>query len=298
MKKLNPSFKIIVIIAVFVILLTGGGLIYLLFFQQEVDSVALNGPLEVKIISLNMQLPLQEQIQLAAGIAYDNDNGRFFISTDEPHTLFTKHEAYIYVLNTNLNKIETTIKLIPDGDLEGITYIGENTIAVASELGTLLYLHDEGGNKFVEQKRVSIFSDGQDHKLGSLAYDTSNQHLYTAEKEGKKTIYKLNREGTLLDSFEPQLADHIISKRAYSLDTDYTIAGMTYADGYLYIFSEAYSTIFKFRITTQKVEEVIGVDQLPEAAGITVKDNQFYFVGDFEDYLPAPQIHIASKPGS
>jgi uncharacterized protein YjiK len=295
MKKFSSSLKIVVLIAVIGVIIAVSGVIYVMYFQREVDSVAQNGPLNAQIIDQEKQLPLLEQIQLAAGIAYDADNDRFFISTDEPHTLITKHEAYVYILNSNLDTLEAKIKLQPDGDLEGITYIGNGTTVAASEPGTLFYLHDEGGNNFVAQKRVTIFNDGQAHKLGSLAYDADNQHLYTAEKEGKKTIYKLDRDGTLLDSFELQLSDSVSAKRAFSLDTDYTIAGMTYADSYLYMFSEAYSTILKFSIETRQVEEVIGVNQLPEAAGITVADNQFYFVGDFENYLPVPQIHVASK---
>jgi uncharacterized protein YjiK len=296
MKKLFSSLKISFFIIGICVILAAGIFIYLRYFQIEVDSIARNGSLKSKIISLNRQLPLLEEIQLAAGITYDVDNDRFFISTDEPHTLIPEHNAYVYVLNGNLDKITATIKLKTDGDLEGITFIGNNTVVVASEAGVLIYLRDEGGNNFVEQKRISIFNDRQSHKLGSLTYDADNQHLYTAEKENKKIIYKLSRDGNLIDSFELVLGEHIKEKRAFSLDDDYTIAGMAYTEGSLYLFSEAFATIFKLGIKIRKVEEVIGVDQLPEAAGITIKGNQFYFVGDFEDYLPAPQIHIASIP--
>jgi len=295
MKKLTSPLGIGTLVVLICALLAGSYFVYAMYFQHEVDSVAQNGPLESQIINQDRQLPLLAEIQYAAGITYDKDNDRFFISTDQPHTLRTIPEAYVYTLNNNLDQIEFALKLETDGDLEGITYIGDNTVVAVSETGTLIYLQANIDITLVEQKRVAIFNDSQAHKLGSLAYDAQNQHLYTAEKEGSKTIYKLDRDGTLLDSFALQVGDTIASNRAYSIETDYTIAGMTYADGTLCIHSEAYSTIFKLDVATQQLTEVLGVDKLPEVAGITVKGNQFYFVGDFENYLPTPQIHVASR---
>jgi uncharacterized protein YjiK len=232
---------------------------------------------------------------LAADIAYDDVNDRFFITTDQPHSFIESSKAYFFVLNHQLDTIEFEIEMQADGDLEGVAAMDGNTAVVVSEPGTLIYLVDEGDDQFIVEKSVSIFNDGKSHKLGSLAYDNDQQHLYTAEKEGEKTIYKLDADGNLLESFELEPADHIPASRAYSLASDYTIAGMTYADGYLYIFSEAYSTIFKFNIETRKIEEVFGVDQLPESSGITLKQNDFYIIGDLENYLPKPSIHIITR---
>lgn len=293
MKKILTRKTTGILILLSILFLAGGGY-YLLFAQPEVDSAARNGPLESEMINQTSQLPLLAEAQLAAGIAYDFEHDRFLISTDEPHTLLPQHEASVFWLNSALTEIIAEIKLPVDGDLEGMAYLGGNTAVTVSEVGTLIYLHVDDDHGVIEQKRTAIFADGQAHKLGSLAYDSDNQHLYTAEKVGSKTIYQLDREGNLLSSFTLQLPNDT----ANSVENAYTIAGMSYTDGYLYLFSEAYATIFKLNVHTQEVEQIWGVDQLPEAAGITIKDNQFYIVGDQENYLPVPQIHIVNMPDS
>lgn len=290
MKKSGTRKTTGILVLLSLIFLSGG--YYVLFAQPEVDSTARNGPLESEMISQAGQLPLLAEAQLAAGMAYDFEHDRFLISTDEPHTLLPQHEASVFWLNSDLSEVIAEIRLPVDGDLEGMAYLGGNTAVTVSEVGTLIYLHVDEGHGLSEQKRTAIFDDGQTHKLGSLAYDSDNQHLYTAEKVGKKTIYQLDRDGNLLTSFTLQAANDPAS----SVENAYTIAGMSYSDGYLYIFSEAYATIFKLNVTTREVEQVLGVAQLPEAAGITIKDNQFYIVGDLENYLPDPQIHIADIP--
>ncbi|MEM7034679.1 MAG: hypothetical protein AAF629_34385, partial [Chloroflexota bacterium] len=266
-------------IAVGTLLIITAIITYMLFFQREVDSVSQNGPLTAEIISINQRLPLMDDVQLAAGIAYDTNNDRFFISTDQPHGLLTSNEAHFFVLNQHLDKIEFAMSIQADGDLEGVTVLDAHTAIVISELGTLIYLVDEGDNDFSVNKSVLIFEDGLSHKLGSLAYDYDRQHIYTAEKEDEKVLYKLDQDGNLLESITLQLSDQVFPNNDASLDTDYTIAGMTYSAGFLYLFSEAYSTIFKFNVETQRIEDVFGVDQLPEVAGITLKGNDFYLIG-------------------
>ncbi|MGB1251466.1 MAG: hypothetical protein ACPG8W_12675 [Candidatus Promineifilaceae bacterium] len=295
MNKQISLFKTIIGIIGLSILLGGGYFIYGSFFQREVDSMARNAPIESTIISINKRQPMPVAVGLAAGIAYDSDNDLFFISTDQPQTLRNIPEAQVHVLNSDLDTVEATTLLTTDGDLEGIAYIGNSTAVAISEIGTLIYLQYDGAGGLVEQRRVTALDDTATHKLGSLAADPVGEHLYSAEKEGTKTIYQFDYAGNLLNSFELTIPDSFASSRAYSLDTDYTIAGMTYADGFLYIFSEAYSTIFKFDLASQQVTEVIGVESLPEVAGITAKGGELVFVGDFESYLPTPVFHIASR---
>jgi hypothetical protein len=112
-----------------------------------------------------------------------------------------------------------------------------------SEVGTIYYL-EENNNEWKEIRRVSIFNENGKHKLGSLAYDPVNERLYSAEKEGRKIIYQISRNGKLLNSYEFSVGD-IAAKREFNINKDFTIAGMTFGNQHLYIFSEAYSTIFK-----------------------------------------------------
>jgi len=166
---------------------------------------------------------------LAAGISWDFDNDRFFISTDQPHGLFTEKIASFIVANTTLDKTLYKKDLETDGDLEGIAYIGNNEVAIISEVGTIYYLK-ENDNEWIETGRVSIFNGNGNHKLSSFAYDLVNERLYTAEKEGKKIIYQISRSGKLMKSFDFSVGD-IPSRREFNISKDYTIAGMAKRTG-------------------------------------------------------------------
>ncbi|MDG2339153.1 MAG: hypothetical protein P8N94_14390, partial [Gammaproteobacteria bacterium] len=145
-------------------------------------------------------------------------------------------------------------------------------------------------NEWENTHSVSVFNGDGNHKLGSLAYDPINKLLYSAEKEGQKIVYTFTREGLLIDSIEFNV-DGMEQKREFDLDNDYTIAGMSFANQHLYIFSEAYSTLFKFDPATQHTVAAYGIEDVHESAGITMKDGAAYLVGDFEDYLPAPNFY-------
>ncbi|MDG1025965.1 MAG: SdiA-regulated domain-containing protein [Gammaproteobacteria bacterium] len=280
--------RVLVISATSVVL--AGIVSYFLLFGEEVDDNFQNGPIQVEPISVMEQIPLFEGV-LAAGISWDYDEDRFFLSTDQPHRLFAEKIASFYVINNTLDKILITKELNTDGDLEGIAYIGDSEVAVISEAGTIYYLKEnKDDNEWENTHSVSVFNGDGNHKLGSLAYDPINKLLYSAEKEGQKIVYTFTREGLLIDSIEFNV-DGMEQKREFDLDNDYTIAGMSFANQHLYIFSEAYSTLFKFDPATQHTVAAYGIEDVHESAGITMKDGAAYLVGDFEDYLPAPNFY-------
>ncbi|MDG2338484.1 MAG: hypothetical protein P8N94_10945, partial [Gammaproteobacteria bacterium] len=131
--------RVLVISATSVVL--AGIVSYFLLFGEEVDDNFQNGPIQVEPISVMEQIPLFEGV-LAAGISWDYDEDRFFLSTDQPHRLFAEKIASFYVINNTLDKILITKELNTDGDLEGIAYIGDSEVAVISEAGTIYYLKE------------------------------------------------------------------------------------------------------------------------------------------------------------
>lgn len=277
------------IILIFLMIISG----YIFFFTKEVDDVAENGPIQSQIISKIDQIPLFEGM-LAASISWDFDKDRFFISTDQPHGLFTDKIASFYVANDSLDKIIYKKDLVTDGDLEGVAYIGEAEVAIISEVGTLYFLK-EIGDEWEVTNKVSIFNGNGKHKLSSLAYDPVNKRLYSAEKKGRKIIYQISRDGNLLNSFEFDVGG-VVTKREFSMNKDYTIAGMAFDNQHLFIFSEAYSTIFKYNPEDKQLTAVFGIKNIHESAGITLKNGIVYLVGDFEDYLPAPNFYKVKLP--
>ncbi|MCP4538717.1 MAG: hypothetical protein GY832_16405 [Chloroflexi bacterium] len=333
--------KYLIVGIVLVVLVTSAGLGSSIWEPKELDDIAENGPIQSELVSPYEQKPLFEGI-LAAGISWDYDNERFFVSTDQPQRLFAKTASF-YVVNAALDQILYQKDLEPDGDLEGIAYLGNNTVVMVSEIGTLYYLRDNG-NEWIVTQSVAIF-DGKGeksqrkhlgllsaqpgvfhkenpverwceqgiesfippvnqgsfpgfsrkHKLGSLAYDRDNEILYTAEKEGTKTIYQISRTGELIDSFE-LTAKNFTAEREFDMATDYTISGMSYSDQHLYILSEAYSTVFVFSLESDQIVRVYGVTGIHESAGITLKEDVACLVGDFESYLPPAQFYLVDMP--
>jgi hypothetical protein len=269
-------------------------LLTVLFQGRELDDASLNGPIDSEVVQAVERKPMFEGV-LAAGIAWDFDQDRFFISTDQPHSLMSNQMATFYVVNAALDRILYQQDFLVDGDLEGIAYIGDSEVAIMSETGTLYFLREEGST-WVGSGDISIFVGQGRHKLSSLAYDADNDVLYSAEKEGAKIIYKISRTGTLLESFELSVSATVSASRPFDLATDYTIAGMTYEDGYLYILSEAYSTIFQYSLEQREAIRVFGVTGIHESAGITLRQGVAYLAGDEESYLPPPQFYVVELP--
>ena len=264
-----------------------------LLLVPELDDVAQNGPLQSQRIQVSTSLPLLENI-LAAGISWNYDRDEFLISTDQPHGLFTGNIATMVVVDRLFSRVLYKLELHTDADLEGIAYIGNGEVAMISERGTLYFVvYRDAGWQL--QRVVSVFTDNRKHKLASLAYDPASQTLYTAEKTGRKTIYQLSREGRLLDQF-PLTVDGLPASRPFNLERDYTISGMAFGNEHLFVFSEAYSTIFKVSQADRQTVAVYGVDGARESAGLALRMNDVWLAGDYESYLPPPRIYKVALP--
>jgi len=268
-------------------------LVFYALTKKEVDDKAVNGPYVSEIIQKTNEIK-QPVDMLYAGISWDYDKDRFFVSTDQPHELFSSGIASFYIFNKTLDTVLFKMDLETNGDLEGISYIGNNEIAIISEAGTLYFLKEQN-KQWKLTNTISLPAENGPYKLASLAYDSKNKHLYTAQKEGKKIIYKMDREGKLLKHFTLEVKNNRTNAKA-SIESDYTISGMTFNKEHLYIFSEAYSTIFKFNPKTKHVDNIYGVENIHESAGITIKKGSIYLVGDFESYLPKPSFYQVDLP--
>lgn len=273
--------------------LVAGLVAYQVLFSVELDSEALNSPISATHLPVERRFDIPEEIALAAGISSVPESGLFVVSTDLPHSLLPQNEAHVFVLDTGFGAILADITVQADGDLEGVVATSADRIVAASEAGTLYVIEGSAADNWSVTAEIRAL-DGSDHKLGSLAYDTDHNHYYSAEKEGPKIIYQFDENGRLLDSFELALPRAISAdaKREFSLNDDFTIAGMHYHEGHLYLFSEAYSTIFKLDVSTRVVVSVLAISGLPESAGITIRDDKLYLLGDLESYLPPPQVHV------
>jgi len=272
--------KVIGVISIILILLIIG-IIYVQFFSKELDANSHNSPIESEKITLQDKLLMNEKLTLSAGFAYDRYNDRFFISTDTPHSIFVKKEAQIFILDKSLKNIISSTVMQTEGDLEGMVVIDKNTLKILSDSGELftILVNEDNSMEVVSSKQ--IFTDNKKHKPGSLTFDGKN--LITAEKEGRKIFYKLSLDGEILEQFK--LKD-------FPNETEFTISGMTSSNGYVYVLSEAYSTIFKIYIEKKIIEKSYEIQEMNECSGITSDGELFYCVGDGESYIPEQNFYI------
>ncbi len=270
----------VIVLLVFFLLVVMGG-VYFQFFAKELDANADNSPIKSQKVRLQKKVLMDKSLSLAAGIAYDQYHDRFFVSTDLPHTLFPKQEAQVFMLDKNLQKIQAPFALKTAGDLEGIAVIDKTTLKVLSDTGELFTVSVGQDNSMTVVATNSVFSDKAPHKLSSLAFD--GKYLYSAEKEGEKIFYKLSLDGELIKQFK--LKD-------FPAEKEFTVAGMTLRGGFLYVLSEAYSTLFKVDLSDETIVTSAGIQQMNECAGITTDETLFYCVGDAESYIPEQNFFV------
>ncbi|MGF1765162.1 hypothetical protein [Aliivibrio kagoshimensis] len=263
-------------------LLTVGA--YSLLTGKEVNDISTDSPhSSIQLASSSTYLMVKDY--LASSMAYNQDTREFLMTSDHPHTLFAEPISTLMVLADDLVTVKQTLDIPSDSDLEGLAYVGNNMAIAISEKGTIYRLKNDGEKwSLLDSKKGLI---GQVTKVASLATDVEADKLYTAEKEGKKNLYIMDMQGQLERTIELKFDN---PAGAYSLESDFTIAGLTYHNGYLYMLSEAYSTVFKFDLKTEKIIQAYGLSDSHEMGGLTFRDGHFVTAGDAESYLPDPVI--------
>jgi uncharacterized protein YjiK len=265
---------------VLVIVSIGG---YLIFGStKELDDVAAHAPYKSKLVLPQKRIRMPENY-LASGITFDWDSNQYVMLSDHPHTLFSEKISTLKVVDESMKKVVQTAPVPSDSDIEGVAYVGSGVINAISESGMLYVVAKSQGDWALKETKQGL--SGIAKKVSSLAFDTDNRHLYTAEKEGEKILYKLDLEGKIMDSVILTLPE---GSQNASLHRDFTISGLAYDDGKVLIISEAYSTIFVYSLADNKIVHSIGLNKTHEVSGITINANKIITLGDFEDYLPEP----------
>lgn len=265
------------------------------WFGNSEDSNVHNSPLTLPIKQVQRTLDKPAASNLGAGFAYNRWRDEFVVSTDQPHRLFSGGKASIWLFDSNIKPLGDPLSFKTDGDLEGVTVIDENRIAAISELGTIYLLRRNQNGLVLEDTKPGLTSKVR--AVSSLAYDPSNSLFYTAEKIGTKQIYTFDHNGNLLHSFELTFSGSGLEADNVSLANDFNIAGLQFHDGYLYAFSEVFSSVFKIDLSNEQITQAFGIEQLPECAGLAIRGDDLYLLGDFEsEALPDPKIHVLPLP--
>ncbi len=260
---------------------------YYLQYVPEVDSNYHNAPVTgVSVKPIEQILPFTPLIKNPAGISYVKETDTFLVSTDDRVFSEVSADFKRVLFTTTLTNSPLSI-----GDTEGVTYLGKGKAALIGENGVVILVARSGKINWLETERFSIEGFNTNTQLGSAAYDAVNQIIYTAQKKGEaKVLYAIDIANRSVSVTDLKLADKFIEKSNRSWDEFY-IAGLTFNKGKLYAISEAFSAMLTID-TDGTVSAITGLAGIQESAGITLKENKFYFIGDAENYLPEPPVYV------
>ncbi|KAG1650447.1 GTPase Der [Nymphon striatum] len=256
---------------------------------KQVDPVPTNGPMKTLQTLEGRSTEFGAAVKDPAGITWMADSGTYLISTDN---------RVLAEVSADYSKVLSHITLpsspLGTGDTEGVAYLGNNRAAVVGERGVVLLIQ-RINDGWEEKERFTIDGMVPRTQLGSAAYDPATNTLFTAQKKGAKRLYRIDlntKQVEILDmSLSPELS--VVEGRDWS---EFSIAGLAFADGKLFANSEPFSSLLTISLNGQ-VNAVHGINNINETSGITVRDNQIVFVGDAEAYLPDPPIYLVPPPG-
>lgn len=249
----------------------------------EVDPVPANGPIAALQMKEGSSTVFGAAIRNPAGITWLADSGTYLVSTDD-RVLAEVSADY----GTAFSQMTLPASPFGTGDTEGVAYLGDDRAAVIGERGVVILIQ-RSGTVWEETDRFTIKRLIAGTQLGSAAFDPSTNTLFTAQKKGNKILYRINLETRETEVIEMTLSPELKVKenRKWS---EFTIAGLGFVDGFLLANSEAFSSVLTIQ-TSGEVTNIHGINNINEAAGITVRGDRVVLIGDAESYLPTPPIY-------
>jgi uncharacterized protein YjiK len=163
-----------------------------------------------------------------------------------------------------LKKIKVDAK-----QLEGITAIDENTIAVLSEESNEIIVIDTSGNELM-RKKIDIATE-KNSGLEGISFNKSKNHFYVVNEKHPTTLIE----------FDSNLEEI----KRIELDILKDLSGLSYDEerDCLWILSDEDKSIIKFSFDEGAVENY-KIDVI-KAEGITVDGNKIYIVSDETEKL-------------
>lgn len=254
----------------------------------EVDPIPANGPIAELQMKDGSSAAFGAAVRNPAGITWLADSRTYLVSTDD-RVLAEISADY----STTIWQMILPASPLGTGDTEGVAYLGKNRAAVIGERGVVI-LMQRSNSGWEETERFAIKGMVAGTQLGSAAFDPSTNTLFTAQKKGKKILYRINLETRDVDVINMTISPELKLKQSRNW-SEFTIAGLGFSDGVLLANSEAFSSVLTIQ-TSGEITNIHGINNINEAAGITVHDDKVVLVGDAESYLPAPPIYSIAWP--
>jgi disulfide bond formation protein DsbB len=224
-----------------------------------------------------------------SGFARDSATGRFLVTTDR---------YGVYLLDSSLSRVAHQVVMDPGfsvdlSPLAGTAFLGD-TLAVLSTNKSWALLTPVAHADERAEWRHFLETDGQMSEVGlgrfqtvrahqmwvsSLAFDPAAQELITVSvpnpRHPQLVVSRFARGDMVLSSeFEPRLGPGLQLAAPRRSLADFVVTGAAVADGRLYAFSAAYSTLLVMDLRDRTVHAAYAVPGLAHPVGLAARASQ------------------------
>lgn len=208
----------------------------------------------------------------------------------------------VYLLDSALSNVEHHVVLDPGYSIDltplaGAAFLGDTLAVLSTNKSYALlrpdpdadanaewrhFLETGGGVTELRLGRFATVRARQMYVL-SLAYDPSADELITvavpSPRQRRFVVSRFARADFLLASeFVPRLADGLTPSGPGRGLAEYVVTGAAVADGYLYAFSAAYSTLLVIDLQAETVRAAYAVPGIEHSSGLAVRGSQLLVV--------------------
>lgn len=204
----------------------------------------------------------------------------------------------VYLLDGTLSRIVHHVVLdrgysIDLTPLAGAAFVGDTLAVLSTNKSYVLlrpdpaadpdrewrhFLDTDGGVTELRRSRFATVRARQMYVL-SLAYDPAADELITVSvpspRHGRLVVSRFDRvDLTLASEFTPRPGPGLVPSGADRTVAEYVVTGAAVADGLLYAFSAAYSTLLVVDLQTKAVTAAYAVPGLQRPVGLAVRGGQ------------------------
>ncbi|WP_373635775.1 hypothetical protein [Yoonia sp. SS1-5] len=232
-------------------------------------------------------LPLPSKVLQPSGISWDAASGRFALVTDQ---------ADLFILPSDLSGVQdaTVVQagplLLRQGHTETVT-MADGAIYIAgghSHIKQWSYLDEAWQEGDVIPFADALSPDGD---IMAMAVDPTGRTLFYADEGGN-----LNAVDLVAQS-QTQLVLEGATKDGRTL-SEYTITGLSYADGTLYALTSYHHNILAIDPASGVIEDAWALQGIKDPSGLAVRAGEAFVTVDHEYTEPAPglQVFALSRP--
>ncbi|HEY5622854.1 MAG TPA: hypothetical protein VIV14_03760 [Gammaproteobacteria bacterium] len=245
-----------------------------------------SAPVEIgEFVTADPAFQLPGAIEQPSGISFIEDANRFMIATDQ---------AELFVLDERLSTVQSR-KLLSrqllvsrQGSVEAVTAIDADRAVVAGESSRLELWRWGADDNWYRDAVLEISGYEGEPEFSGVAYNPDSDEYFLATDEEFEVLV-LDSSGAVVRTID--IGAGLFVKVGRDL-SEYSISGLDFVDGRLYVLTETYNTILVVH-PVGVVERVIGVEGGGQLAALTVADGRAYMAVDHNWNEARPPLFVA-----